>query len=235
MRGVLSILFALVLAVPATAGPLEDGLEAYKKGEWDKVVQLLTPLAQQGNPAAQEKLGRLYDRGKGVKRDYETAARWYRQAAEKGDARAAARLAFMLRLGIGGKRDLAEALKWYRSSAEAGASLGQAGLGFMYLEGAAALKRDPAEAAKWFQKAADQGDAQARLSLGTLYENGDGMKKDLVRAYVWYALGAFDDGEYGPEVFDRAKAGRDRVAQHLTAAEIAEANKLISQTPPPRK
>jgi hypothetical protein len=163
------------------------------------------------------------------------AARWYRQAAEKGDARAQVRLAYMLRLGIGGKRDLADALKWYRASAEAGDLLGQSGLGFMYLEGAATGKRDSAEAAKWFQKAAEQGDAQARLSLGTLYENGDGVRKDIVRAYAWYALGAFDDGEYGPEVFSRAKAARDALAERMSPGEIAEANKLMSRSQPPRK
>ena len=101
MRLLLSILMAVTLGSPAFAGPLEDGLEAYKKGKWDDAVLLLRPLAEKGNAAAEEKLGRLYERGKGVQRDYAAAAMWYRKSAEKGDAAAQARLALMLRLGMG--------------------------------------------------------------------------------------------------------------------------------------
>ena len=62
----LCLLLLFAASGAAIAGPLEDGLEAYKKGDFDTAVRLLRPLAEQGNPQAEEKLGRLYQRGKGV-------------------------------------------------------------------------------------------------------------------------------------------------------------------------
>ena len=58
----LSIFVAVLLlrTVPAVAGPLEDGLAAYKAREFDKAVQLLKPRADEGNADAQQKIGRLY-------------------------------------------------------------------------------------------------------------------------------------------------------------------------------
>ena len=39
------------------------------------------PLAKQGNSYVQWRLGRMYQYGKGVIRDYREARRWYRKAA----------------------------------------------------------------------------------------------------------------------------------------------------------
>ena len=114
---ILSLLFVLLAGMSAQAGPLEDGLDAYRLGEWDKAFAVLQPLAQAGNPAAQEKIGRLYQRGKGVERDYALAAQWYRRAADQGESQAQTRLAMMLRYGIGPRHDYAEAMKWYRAGA----------------------------------------------------------------------------------------------------------------------
>ena len=42
-------------------------------------------LAKEGNPDSMYMLGNLYERGAGVKRDYEKALRWYRLASENGN------------------------------------------------------------------------------------------------------------------------------------------------------
>src|SRR5258707_12678552 len=91
----LSLLLISAAIAPALAGPLEDGVAAYTKGDFDNAVRLLRPLAEAGNAVAQEKLGRLYQRGKGVPRDFELAIAWYRKAAEQGDAAAEGRLGFL--------------------------------------------------------------------------------------------------------------------------------------------
>ena len=152
---ILSLLFVLLAGMSAQAGPLEDGLDAYRLGEWDKAFAVLQPLAQAGNPAAQEKIGRLYQRGKGVERDYALAAQWYRRAADQGESQAQTRLAMMLRYGIGPRHDYAEAMKWYRAGAALGNKLAQVGLGYMLMEGVG-VPVDYKAAAEWFEKAAAQ-------------------------------------------------------------------------------
>jgi TPR repeat protein len=225
---VLPIFLTAVVAAAAWAGPLEDGLAAYDKGRWNDAVRLLTPLAEQGNPQAEEKLGRLYQRGKGVTRDYVIAENWYRKAAEQGDAVAQARLGFMLRLGVAGTRDYGAALKWYRLSAGQGNALGQVGLGYMLLEGVA-VPIDHKTAADWFRKAALQGDALAMLELGTLYESGRGVPQDYAQAWAWYMRATKDDGEYEQDVFDRAGHSRDTLAARMTPDQIEQARKLATE------
>src|SRR5258708_39159556 len=121
MRPLSLCLLLLGLSIaPALAGPLEDGLAAYKKGDFDIAVSLLRPLAEQGNPQAEEKLGRLYQRGKGVPKNFDRAVDWYRKAAEQGDAAAQGRLGFLYRVGAGVPRALQLAQKWYRLAADQG-------------------------------------------------------------------------------------------------------------------
>ena len=217
---------------PARAGPLEDGLEAYKKGDFDTAVRLLKPLAEEGNAQAEEKLGRMYQRGKGLPKNFERAVEWYRKAAEKGDPAAQGRLGFLYRVGAGVPRDLKLAMEWYRKAAEQGNPLAQVGLGYMLMDGSGD-KPDIEAAAGWFSKAAEQGDALAMLALGTLYELGRGVAKDWVQAHKWYALASVDDGEYEQDLFDRAKRAKEELAKQMTAAQIAEAERLARAKMPP--
>jgi uncharacterized protein len=53
----------------AAAGPLEDGEAAYQKGDYTAALQILRPLAEQGNSTAQNNLGVMYADGHGVPQD----------------------------------------------------------------------------------------------------------------------------------------------------------------------
>lgn len=215
-------LLLLAAAMPAAAGQLEDGLAAYKAQDFDKAAQLLQPLAEKSNVAqAQEKIGRLYQRGKGLPKDAGKAAEWYLKAAQQGDGAAAARLGSMYRIGEGVPRDANQAAKWYAMGAMKGNAIAQTGLGYLSMEGAGA-PADFKAAAGWFNKATDQGDASAMLALGTLFESGKGVPKDVVQAYKWYALATVDDGEYEQELFDRAKRARDELAKKITPDQVAQ-------------
>jgi TPR repeat protein len=228
----LCLLLLFAASGAAIAGPLEDGLEAYKKGDFDTAVRLLRPLAEQGNPQAEEKLGRLYQRGKGVPKDFERAVEWYRKAAEQGEPAAQGRLGFLYRVGAGVPRDLKVAKEWYTKAAEQGNPLAQVGLGYMLMDGSGDAP-DVVTAATWFEKAAKQGDALAMLALGTLYELGRGVAKDFVQAHKWYALASVDDGEYEQDLFERAKRAKEELARQMTPAQIAEAERLARAAMPP--
>jgi TPR repeat protein len=221
-RWISLLLLLLAAALPASAGQLEDGIAAYEAKNFGKAVELLRPLAEKGNDAqAQEKIGRMYQRGKGLPKDAGMAAEWYRKAAEQGDAAAAARLGSMYWIGEGVPRDPERAAKWYALGASRGNALAQVGIGYMSMEGSG-TPVDFEAAASWFGKAAGQGDASAMLALGTLFELGKGVPKDVVQAYKWYSLATVDDGEYEQEMFDRAKRSRDELARKITRAQVEE-------------
>jgi TPR repeat protein len=136
------ILLALVLAFgasgPAAAGPFEDGVAAYRGGDYATALRLWRPLAEQGNAGAQSNLGVMYAKGQGVPRDYAQATQWYRKAADQGDADAQFSLGSMYdrgRRGRGVPQDFAQAAQWYRKAAEQGVVGAQFNLGFMYANG----------------------------------------------------------------------------------------------------
>src|SRR5438445_3076241 len=57
---------ALLLgSVRAYAGPWEDGMVAYNRGGYVPAIRLFRPLAEAGNPKAQNQIGLMYRKGEG--------------------------------------------------------------------------------------------------------------------------------------------------------------------------
>src|SRR6266704_1974029 len=99
-KRILGILFvALALAGTAVAGPLEDGVEAINRGDYATALQLLRPLAEKGDPAAQINLGNMYFDGNGVPQDNGESVKWYLLAAGQGSADAQIALGFLYEYG----------------------------------------------------------------------------------------------------------------------------------------
>ena len=76
----------------AAAGPWEDGMAAYNRGDYVPAIRLFRPLAEQGNPKAQSVIGVMYRKGQGVARSSVHAFMWFSLAAARGDAKAKAEL-----------------------------------------------------------------------------------------------------------------------------------------------
>ena len=83
---------ALVSASGAQAGPWEDGMAAYNRGDYVPAIRLFRPLAEKGNPNAQSVIGVMYRNGQGVARSSARAFMWFSLAAARGDAKAKAEL-----------------------------------------------------------------------------------------------------------------------------------------------
>jgi len=83
----IAVVGAFCLTEPVLADPLEDGLAAYRRGDYATALSLLKPLAEQGDARAQAQLGIMYAEGKGVARDDSEALKWLRKAAEQDDPR----------------------------------------------------------------------------------------------------------------------------------------------------
>ena len=89
---ILAVIFAALLsgASGALAGPWEDGMAAYNRGDYLPAIHLFRPLAEQGNAKAQRVLGAMYRKGEGVPRSAHRALMWFSLAAKRGDVRAKA-------------------------------------------------------------------------------------------------------------------------------------------------
>jgi TPR repeat protein len=76
----------------AMAGPWEDGMAAYNRGDYVPAIQVFRGMARAGNTKAQGMLGAMYQRGQGVAKSSSHAFMWLSLAASRGDARAKAEL-----------------------------------------------------------------------------------------------------------------------------------------------
>src|SRR5260221_7594870 len=76
----------------ALAGPWEDGMAAYNRGDYVPAIRLFRPLAEAGNPKAQSVIGAMYRKGEGVAKSSARAFMWFSLAAKRGDAKAKAEL-----------------------------------------------------------------------------------------------------------------------------------------------
>jgi len=96
----------------------ENGLGEYTKSNYAKALELLRPIAEEGNAVAQSLLGRMYFRGEGIAQDYQEAAKWHHLAAEQGDKYSQHTLGSSYFYGVGVTKDYQEAAKWYHMATE---------------------------------------------------------------------------------------------------------------------
>ncbi len=90
----------------------------HDRASYRSALAVWQPLAEQGDPDAQNKLGEIYDRGIAGKPDYALAAVWYRKAAEQGHSRAQINLGFLYEKGLGVDKSPKAALTWYRKASK---------------------------------------------------------------------------------------------------------------------
>ena len=137
-------------------------------------VRALLEAAENCDAKAQFDLGKRYEYGNGVAKNYVEAVKWYRTSAEQGYANAQQKLGECY-WRCWSNPNPKEAEKWmcravesYRKAAEKGDAEAQFQLGKCYAYGNGAVE-DAAEAAKWIRKAAEQGNVDAQYFLGQCY------------------------------------------------------------------
>ena len=135
LRAITTMLMLAPIAGDAVAGPYEDALAAWRRGDYATAYRLWGPIADQGAPDAQFYLGFMNEYGQGVPRNSVEAIKWYRKAADQHHAVAQFSLGIMYANGEGVPHSDSEAAQWYRLAADQGLAGAQFNLGIMYTEG----------------------------------------------------------------------------------------------------
>lgn len=107
-------------------------------------------LAKQGDPAAQNRLGRLFELGAGVRKDAEVALQWYKIARGNGSADAMANIGHCYLRGSCVDRDEELSATWFLISAQKGCRKAQRLLARCYKNGVG-VKADEEVAAEWLR------------------------------------------------------------------------------------
>ena len=178
--------------------PLRE-LKGYLSCTWavkSSYAERLTAVL--GDTEAMTRLGNRYCSGKGVRQDFDEAAKWYRKALWKGSAEARCGLGLMYLAGKGVARDAGKALKWLQESADLGFAGAMKSLGDMYA-GGDEVPQDDEAAADWYRNAAEHGSAEAQYIMGEMYSEGKLVPRNDGVAAGWYRNAAEQgnaDAEY---------------------------------------
>ncbi len=150
--------------------------------------------------------------------------------------------------------DVAAACKEMTALADDGDAAAMFSLSDLYKNGTCSTK-DAALARNWHRSAAEHGDSYAQMILGSNYRIGaEGLAKDYVLAYKWYALAASaakprskatpgdalaqllrltGSANFGDTAADlQAAVARDHMAKKMTPAQIKKAKEMVREWKP---
>ncbi len=214
--GVLLLVALLGQAMSGWAG-FNEGLAAYKQGDYATALREWRPLAAQGAASAQYNLALLYTNGEGVLQDDAQAVHWYRKAADQGHAGAQNNLGVRYFLGKGVLQDFGQAAHWSRKAADQGLVRAQYLLGTLYAWGAG-VPLDSGQAYFWFNVAA------ARMPSGVQREDTVKARDALVARLTPAQL---------TEAQARARTWQPTVATPETPSPIPPPGAALPQTSTP--
>jgi TPR repeat protein len=167
-RYIITIIFWLVLAMPASAQGTASALQAYASGDYTLSFRLLNiELSRRQDPLLLYLLGTQYMRGLGTQPNLEYARQAF-NAAGTSYPPALVALGLMQEGGLGGSANPATAAQYYSAAVRFGSPIAAWRLGLLFRDGNG-VPQSNAEAEKWFRFAADQGVVDAQYELGRLY------------------------------------------------------------------
>ncbi|MBX9465752.1 MAG: sel1 repeat family protein [Aquamicrobium sp.] len=170
--------------------PADVAYGAFQRGLYKTALNLATPLALEGNPAAQTLVAEIYSRGLGVRQDVVTAMEWYGKAADQKVPEAVFQLAMILLDGGPEIGDPDRAYTLLEDAADAGNRLAQ----FNFAQMTTSRDQSPEgmkKAVTYYEKAAEAGLADAQYAMAQIYEQGFGGKPvDMDEARRWLELAA---------------------------------------------
>ncbi len=157
-------------------------------------IDLLREKADQGEPAAQFRLGVMYETGEypAIPKSLKKAAEYYEKAADQGYMPAKNKMAVIYYHGLAGyEKDVTKSIALFKEAADSGRADSRFMLGSLYLKGVEGLDKDVKEGTRLIYTAALKGNEMAMDELGVMYFNGtEEIKRDRGKAYMWYKRAA---------------------------------------------
>jgi len=173
-------------------------------------IDMFKAAASQGLPDGMNMVGSLLEE----KKDYASAATWYKKAAELGFSQGQHNLAELYIHGLGVEKDSTIALDLFKMAAEKGLTRAQNRIGVIFDE-----QKNYEEAIKWFEKAANEGYDWAQYNLGNYYLYGISVRKDKLKACEWFSKAALQGLKEAQDELDAAYKSLNQGHSHKESFE----------------
>lgn len=164
--------------------------EINSESDKSTVINLYKESIKNGNEVSMYNLGKFFDDGYKVDRDYLVAYDYYRMAAEHNYPDAQAELGWMYDKGHGVSRDYYKSAYWYNLAAENNHVIAIVNLGNHYMNGNG-VECNKEKGFSLYMKAYSLRESDESVSallwlIGNSYEFGNGVNKDFQQAIMWY-------------------------------------------------
>jgi len=164
----------------------------YQESRYTEATPLLQASCTSDVVIACQKLGSIYEDGKGVAKDYSRAFALYSKSCDAGDANGCNSLGVMYDIGRGVAKDDTKAATLYSKACDAGSADGCSGIGTMYEAGRGVgtnvgdadctsicyMAKDYPRALTSYSKGCDAGSVDGCFHLGAMYSFGYGVTED---------------------------------------------------------
>ena len=123
-RGRILLLFMFLLCLPLSMAAqnvnqlFKEGKALYEAKNYDQAFPKLKVAAEKGHKKAQYRLGRCYEKGRGVAKDEALAFQWYTKSALKDYPKGQYALGMCYKDGIGTAKDPKKAVEYFAKAAQ---------------------------------------------------------------------------------------------------------------------
>lgn len=155
MRKLVLMLMALVSlsAGAQSAEKLYDqGKELYDQKKYTEAFPKLKAAAEKGHKKAQYRVGKCYEKGRGVNENEKLAFQWYEKSAKQGYHKGQYELGDCYKDGEGVAKNKKLAFEWFKKAAAQENAEAEYALGKCYMKGRG-VASNQADARKWFKRA----------------------------------------------------------------------------------
>ncbi|MBR4322998.1 MAG: SEL1-like repeat protein, partial [Treponema sp.] len=160
-------------------------LKAYDQEIYSVAYENFKKAESKGDKECLYYLGRLYQEGWGIEKNFKKALGYFNKSAKINDNRSLYFAGMMYLSGVMGKVEYDSAKICFEKAAFYGNVDALYELGNIFYRGLG-VKKDIQKAKEWYEKAAARGNSDAQTLLGDIYYNGESVAKDYKKAFKWY-------------------------------------------------
>ena len=186
MKHIITILFALAVGMTASAQTADklykEAKALYDAKNYTAAVPKLKAAADKGHKKAQYRLGRCYDKGRGVAENDSQALQWYQKSANQDYAKAIYAVGKCYKDGKGVQKDRKKAVEYFTKAARLDNADAQYQLGKAYMKGKG-VAADEKKAKTWLTKAVknEKGGADILAKIRKGAKEGDEDAKKMLK------------------------------------------------------
>ena len=168
-----AVIASLTVAAQSADKLYKDGKALYDAKNYTEAFPKLKAAAEKKHRKAQYRLGRCYDKGRGVAENDALAFQWYSKSAAQDYAKAQYQVGKCYKDGKGVAKDRRKAVEWFAKAARQGNADAQYHLGKSYMKGKG-VAADEKKARSWLSKAVSNEKGGAEILAHIRKEAADG-------------------------------------------------------------